>query len=155
MLRSKFLAIKTFAQHNLLKEQSGSASLEFLVTALVLLVPMLYLMIFLGEYQAKSFAAENITRQSAILLAREGNERPSDAVMADVLSSVSASFDIPSSDFSLTIACVSSTQSCSSSGDLGIVRAESFVTPPLIPDWFGLDRALSFRLVAEQNFVAG
>lgn len=155
MLRSKCRAVRLFVRSLLLKQQNGSASLEFLVTALVLLVPMLYLMIFLAEFQAKSFAAENITRHSALVLASNENELSSAEVVAEVVSSVSSSFGISAPDFNVSVHCVSSTQNCAAPGELILLRAESVVTPPLLPDWFGLDRALSFTVVSEQALVVG
>lgn len=138
-----------------IKKENGSASLEFLLSALVLLVPMLYLMIFLAEYQARSFAAEGITRHSAILLAQGESEQTPQQILSDVASEVADSFQIPPEHIEFDFDCFSNTFSCPQSGDIVFVRAELVVNPPLIPEWFGLNKALSWRAVSQQEVQLG
>jgi Flp pilus assembly protein TadG len=53
----------------------GSAVLEFVTLGVLLLVPVVYLVICLGQVQAASFAVEGASREAARVLARAPSEQ--------------------------------------------------------------------------------
>jgi hypothetical protein len=52
----------------------GNALVEFVAVGVLLLVPCVYLILFLGQVQAATFAADSIARESARLLVTEPDE---------------------------------------------------------------------------------
>lgn len=69
--------------------EQGSALLEFLTLGVLLLVPVVYLVVALGQLQAASFAVEGAAREAARVLASSPDEdqaaRRVDAVVAMAL----------------------------------------------------------------------
>ncbi len=69
--------------------EEGSALLEFLTLGVLLLVPVVYLVVALGQLQAASFAVEGASREAARVLASAPDEaqaaRQVDAVVAMAL----------------------------------------------------------------------
>ncbi|WP_108250409.1 hypothetical protein [Planctomonas deserti] len=60
--------------------EDGSASIEFVVAGLLMLVPLVYLVLALSAVQAAAFATEGSARQAARAYVR--SETPADAVAA-------------------------------------------------------------------------
>ena len=50
-----------------LRDETGSAAIEFVTAGLILLVPIVYLVVALAAIQAGAFAAEAAARQAARL----------------------------------------------------------------------------------------
>lgn len=56
------------------RDDDGSAVLEFVTLGVLLLVPVVYLVVCLGQVQAASFAVEGASREAARVLARAPDE---------------------------------------------------------------------------------
>lgn len=69
-----------------LRGDEGSAVLEFVSLGVLLLVPVVYLVVCLGQVQAAAFAVEGASREAARVLARADDEEQAaqrvDAVVA-------------------------------------------------------------------------
>lgn len=69
-----------------LRGDEGSAVLEFVSLGVLLLVPVVYLVVCLGQVQAAAFAVEGASREAARVLARADDEQQAaqrvDAVVA-------------------------------------------------------------------------
>lgn len=57
------------------RDDEGSAVLEFVTLGVLLLVPVVYLVICLGQVQAAAFAVEGASREAARVLARSPDEQ--------------------------------------------------------------------------------
>ena len=120
--------------------EEGSASLEFIVAGLVLLVPIVYLVIALFQIQSAVLAAEGGARQAARLVvdsedASVATERASTAVEFAL-----ADQGIDDEGVEVAISCADGgVAECLDAGDLVTVRVRLDVALPLAPPVLGLD----------------
>lgn len=120
--------------------ERGSAAVEFLGVALVLLVPLVYLVVTVGQVQAAAFAAETAAREAvrAVVTAESSADGAARADAAVRLAL--ADQGLPPTAARLTVEC--SVRPClTPGGDVGaVVRVEvplPFV-PPAARDWVPL-----------------
>lgn len=111
--------------------ERGSATIEFLVAGILLLVPIVYLVIAFGMVQNASLGAEATARFVARALAT-GSEVPPDAVR-DL---VAADYGIDPAALRLHAECHPVADECPSAGSTIVVTVESTVTLPLMPAVF-------------------
>ncbi|MBY0687865.1 TadE family protein [Microbacterium marinilacus] len=115
-------------------DDTGSAALEFLTAGVLLLVPLAYLVIALGEVQSWLLGAETSARVAARAIALGPDAGNPDAV----LESVTRQYGIEA--FDADVSCVPAVTSCPAAGATVIVTVSTQVTLPLIPPVLGLDR---------------
>jgi hypothetical protein len=122
------------------RTEDGSASLEFIVAGLVLLVPIVYLVVVLFQIQAAVLAAEGGARQAARLFVDA-----EDAEAATDRAATAVEFALRDQGIDPTIADVSITcrdggpDECLDPGDLVTVVVRLDVVLPLAPPVLGLD----------------
>ncbi|RUQ97653.1 hypothetical protein [Labedella endophytica] len=127
----------------------GSASLEFIIAGLVLLVPIVYLVVVLFQIQAAVLAAEGGARQAARLFveapdARTGTERVSTAVEFAL-----ADQGIDDSRVDVTITCADGGPAdCLDPGDLVTIIVRLDAALPLAPPVLGLDERTAVPIEA-------
>lgn len=56
------------------EDERGNALVEFVVVGVLLLVPCVYLILFLGQVQAATFAVDSVARESARIMVTEPDE---------------------------------------------------------------------------------
>lgn len=56
------------------EDDSGNALVEFVAVGILLLVPCVYLILFLGQVQAATFAADSVAREAARVIVTEPDE---------------------------------------------------------------------------------
>lgn len=122
------------------RNDEGSASLEFIVAGLILLVPIVYLVVVLFQIQAATLAAEGGARQAVRVFvgapnATAGTERASTAVEFAL-----ADQGLDPSAARVTISCADGgPDDCLDPGDLVTVVVRLDVDLPLAPPILGLD----------------
>jgi len=113
---------------------SGNAQVEFLGVALLLLVPLVYLVLVVGRIEAASFAAEGAAREAARVAA--GASTPTDAARrAATVVGVALrdqGFDDPPAGV-LRLTC--SSQPCLEPGSTVTARVEIDVDLPFVPSF--------------------
>ncbi|MFK4728211.1 TadE family protein [Agromyces mediolanus] len=117
----------------------GSASLEFLGAALLLLVPIVYLVITLGELQAAAFAVDGAARHAARVAVLGGEADPrrsAEAVVDLVLDDFGRSGD----ERRVSIDCGGG--GCAAPGTRVRVTVQLDVRLPFAPPVLGLDQML-------------
>ena len=117
--------------------ERGSATIEFLVAGLVLLVPLVYLVIALGLVQNASLGAAATARFIARELAT-GSDVPPE-VVRDM---VADGYDLDPTTLDIDITCVPATTQCPTAGATVTVTVRDGVTLPLMPDIFGAHLAV-------------
>lgn len=121
--------------------EAGSASLEFLVVAVILLVPIVYLIVALGTIQQQALGVETGARQ----LARTVATAPDAAVARDrssrVIDEIVAEYGIDPTALAVSATCDPGAPSCPEPGALVRVTLRTSVALPLVPPVLGLDRA--------------
>lgn len=129
--------------------EEGSASLEFIVAGLVLLVPVVYLVVVLFQIQGAVLAAEGGARQAARLFV----EAPDvDTAVERASTAVAFALDdqgIDDSRVEVDIACSDGGPSeCLDARDLVTVTVRLEVSLPLAPPILGLEDLASVPIEA-------
>ncbi|MGO1174365.1 MAG: peptidase T4 [Actinomycetaceae bacterium] len=124
------------APTNVRDPEAGSAIVEYLGVALVLLLPLIYLVVALGRIQAASFAAEGAARESGRIVAQADSEAAAagPAVRAVELAFADQGFDVDGVS-ALHITC--SADPCHTPGAEIDVQVATAVALPLLPESIG------------------
>lgn len=112
---------------------AGSAVVEFLGVALLLMVPVVYLVLVLGELQAASFAVEGAARQAArsVVTADDEVTGAQRAVASVGVALTDQGFTDPP-DQALTVTCP---DGCLAPGGTATARVAIDVVLPGVPSW--------------------
>lgn len=129
-------------------DEAGSASLEFLTVGLVLLVPLVYLVVALGQIQHAALGADAAARQIARAISLSSDSAEARARAMIVLDSVAAQYELDAGELDLAISCQPTGVSCPSAGATVRVQLQTRVTLPLAPPVLGLERLASVAIEA-------
>lgn len=121
--------------------EAGSASIEFLLGGVILLVPLIYLVILLGTLQAQSFAVDSAARHAARTIARGGAEAMQQAHR--VVSSIESDYAIEPGSLTITVHCTPVHLPCPSAGSMLSVSVTSHVALPFLSGFGGLTERTS------------
>lgn len=115
----------------------GSAIVEFLGVALVLLVPVVYLVLVLARMQSAAFAVDGAAREAAraFVTAPDLSAAASRAVAAAAIALDDQGLDPDVAPGAVAIACTA--DPCLTPGTLVTATVELDVTLPGVPDWLG------------------
>ncbi|RWZ49720.1 hypothetical protein ELQ90_13350 [Labedella phragmitis] len=131
------------------RTEDGSASLEFIVAGLVLLVPIVYLVVVLFQIQSAVLAAEGGARQAARLFvdAADVDSATDHASVAVEFALADQGIDPAAADVSIT--CDDGgPDECLDPGDLVTVVVRLDVSLPLAPHVLGLDELVTVPIEA-------
>jgi len=124
------------------RDEQGSAALEFLLVGLVMLVPIVYLIVALGQIQSGALAAEAAARHVTRSISSAVDETDAAERSARVLSAVASEYGLAERDIAIDVTCAPSPDRCPAAGVLVRVTVRVTVALPLVPDVWGLhDRA--------------
>ena len=132
----------------ILREDDGSASLEFLTVGLLMLVPLIYVVVALGQIQHQALGAEAAARHVARAISLSSDAASAGSSASQVLSAVMAEYDLDASITSLSISCVPASASCPTAGSTVRVSVATRVSLPLAPPVLGLDQIASVPVEA-------
>lgn len=124
----------------------GSASIEFLTVGLLLTVPLVYLVLAMGQLQAATLATEGAARQAARVIAT-ASDHASALEAADAAIAVALA-EQRLAPTSLDVACEPTPADCTERGGTVRVAVEVSVPLPLIPPVLDLDVGLSVPISA-------
>lgn len=131
-------------------DERGSAAIEFVFLAVMMLVPLVYLVLVLAQVQAGSLAAEGAARQAARSWVLQH-----DVVSADRTAAANAR--LATSDFGFDAEAMSWTRTCSGAclapGTRVSISVEVRVPLPLVPAalTFGTPLSISMQSTATQT----
>lgn len=130
-----------------LTDEGGTAVIEFVWLAVLLLVPLIYLVLCLARLQAGSYAVTQAARESARAFVTA-----SDDASADARSRAAADIAFEDQGFagggSLTVSC--SATPCLSPGESVTTQAAVSVPLPLVPAFLGDSVPLQIPVSATQ-----
>ncbi len=131
-----------------IREERGSASLEFLTVGLLMLVPLIYVVVALGQIQHQALGAEAAARHVARAISLSTDAASARSSASDVLSAVMREYDLDASTTALSISCVPASGSCPTAGATVRVSVATRVSLPLAPPVLGLDQVASVPVEA-------
>lgn len=131
-----------------LVDDRGSASLEFLTVGLLLLVPLIYLVVALGQIQHQSLGVEAAARHIARAISLAPDTARAEQSAERVLASVADQYDVDADALDLRISCTPAAQRCPSAGVTVRVEVSTRVPLPLAPPVLGLDEQVSVPVAA-------
>jgi Flp pilus assembly protein TadG len=130
------------------EDDAGSASLEFILVGMLLLVPLVYLVVTLGLIQGQALGVEAGARHAARAIATASDADDARARAERVLRSVVHEYGVDREAVDIDIACPSGTASCPESGATIVVTVRTRVSLPLVPPVLGLERLASIPIEA-------
>ena len=121
-------------------DEAGSAALEFIVVGMLLLVPLVYLIVALGQIQGQSLGAEAGARHIARAVSTASGT-DSARVSADrILRSVVDEYGLDARSVSVSMHCLPAGAACPQAGATVVVTVQTRVVLPLVPPVLGLDQ---------------
>ena len=130
-------------------DETGSAAIEFIVTGLLLLVPLAYLVLVLGAVQEQTLGAEAAARHTARVIGQAPDADTAAARGEAVLASVLREYGMSTAAVDVAISCRPAVAPCPAAGATVIVSVRSAVSLPLLPPIFGLDDLAAIPVEAQ------
>lgn len=130
----------TDSARGLVADEDGSASVEFIVAGVILLVPLVYLILTLGSIQQHTLGVEAAARHTARTLATAPNAEVGNDRADAVLAAVADQYGIDPATLQIDVSCTEP-GACPAAGQTLIVTVQASTTLPLVPPVFGLDQA--------------
>ena len=130
-------------------DDTGSASLEFITTGLILLVPLVYLMLTVSTIQGGALAVEAASRQAARVFVVSDSLDDAEARVELAVRYALADYGLDGDDVTVSVSCSPAPSRCLTRRGFVTVTVESRVTLPLVPSVLDLDTPLSVPLSAE------
>jgi Flp pilus assembly protein TadG len=124
-------------------DDGGSAALEFIFAGLILLVPVVYLVVALGQIQGQSLGVESGARHIARAVATATDAVDADVRAKAVLDTVARQYGLEPDRIEIDVTCAGAASACPSAGATVIVTVRTSVSLPLVPPVLGLDRVAS------------
>lgn len=128
------------------RDEEGSAALEFITAGVLLLVPLVYLVIALGAVQEQTLGAEAAARHTARAISQATDQDAANARADAVLASVRDEYGM--SDVDVALSCVPAGGACPRAGATVIVTVSTRVTLPFMPPVAGLDQLTAIPIEA-------
>ncbi|MEN9752048.1 MAG: hypothetical protein RLZZ600_1095 [Actinomycetota bacterium] len=122
------------------RSEQGSASLEFIVAGVLLMVPLVYLTLVLGRVQAGTLAAESLARQAARVYVTAPTTQLAASRVAMATADTLADFHFTAREGGVTISCSPATTPCLRSQSWVSARSRIDVTLPFVPAILGLEK---------------
>ncbi|MDZ5076037.1 hypothetical protein [Nesterenkonia sp. HG001] len=113
--------------------EDGSSIVEFILLAVLLLIPIIYFMLGVSSVQGASYAASGAADQAAkMYVAAEGGEPRADSRSEAAVLAALQDFDIAADRATVSRGCPQG--DCTADGDLVTFSVEIQVPVPLVPD---------------------
>ena len=122
---------------NRLSSDGGTASLEFIVGGVLLLVPIVYLVLTLGTIQSAALAAEGGARQAARVYVVSATAADGRAGVETAVEFALADHGVDASSVDVRITCTPAPTECHTPRGLVTVAVALEVPLPLVPAMFG------------------
>ncbi|GAA1690800.1 hypothetical protein GCM10009808_04690 [Microbacterium sediminicola] len=132
-------------------DDRGSATLEFLTVGLLLLVPLVYLIVALGQIQGHALGVEAAARHIARALSMAPDHVGADARARMILAEVSDAYDLDPDALDLAVTCAPATGACPQDGATVSVRVTTRVPLPLAPAFMAEVASVPIAATAQQR----
>lgn len=130
------------------RDERGSAALEFITVGVILLVPLVYLVIALGVIQEHLLGVEAAARHTARVIGTA--DGPGDAAARGdaVVANVIREYGMDADSVEIRITCARSPRECPALGETVLVHVSAHVELPFVPPVLGLDALATIPLEA-------
>ena len=118
---------------DLLRDESGSASIEFITVALLLLVPTVYLVLALASIQSASFAVEGAARQASRVFVQASTVGAGEAAAERAIAVTLADYGLDAGDAAVAISCRPDPTDCLTRRGFVTVTISIVAPLPLFP----------------------
>ena len=132
-----------------MRNEEGSAALEFIVVGLILLVPLVYLVIALGAIQEAMLGTESAARHLARVIATAPDAASATDAGDEVLAGIIDEYGLDAKTVDVRLSCAPRVDVCPSAGSTVIVTVVADVRLPLVPPLLDLDRSTAVAVEAE------
>lgn len=117
---------------NDVRDERGAATVEFLGLTLVVLIPVVYLMIYVSQVQAAAFASVAAADQAVKAVVSEA-DRPSAGAAHATVELTLADYGVGAGQYDLTVGCGQGGCGTLEPGEVVAVRVDVAVPVPLTP----------------------
>ena len=131
-----------------LVDDRGSASVEFLSVGVLLLVPLVYLVLALGQIQHAVLGAEGAARHAARAIAQADSHDAGLAAADRALLVATIDAGLPADAVRVAVDCAPDPGACDTARGTVTVRVDATVPLPLAPPFLGLDAGLGIPISA-------
>ncbi|MFT4212276.1 MAG: TadE family protein [Microbacterium sp.] len=122
-----------------LSTDAGSASLEFVVGGLLLLVPIVYLVVALGLIQQGALGTDAAARQIARAISLSADAAEADRRAQRVLTDIAVEYGLDPGALAVDVSCGETAGGCPEAGATITVTVHARIALPLVPPILGLD----------------
>lgn len=126
----------------------GSASLEFITTGILLLLPLVYLILTMAALQGAAFAVEGAARQGARVFTQADNIEAANAAARRATTFALEDYGLESAPTALTVTCSPDPDDCLRRAGTVTVTVTVSVVLPLVPPVLDLSVPLSVPVEA-------
>lgn len=130
------------------KNEDGSAALEFITVGLILLVPLVYLIATLGVIQEQTLGVEAAARHTARLIAQASDPASAATRGEQVLAAVVEEYGLDPESVEVSLACTPAGAECPAAGVTLTVTVRTRIELPLMPSVLGLDESTAIPVEA-------
>lgn len=134
-----------------LRDDAGSASVEFLAVGVVLLVPLVYLALALGQLQHAVLGIEGAARHAARSIAQAESHEAGLAAADRALRVAIADAALPPDAVGVTIVCAPAPAACDTPSGTVTVQVDATVPLPLAPPLIALDLGVGIPVSARAS----
>lgn len=131
-----------------LRDDTGSAALEFITVGVVLLVPFVYLILTLGAVQGQLLGAEAAARHAARLMSTATDAADAEHRASLAVATAIDEYGMQAEAVNLQLRCAPVGATCPSAGAVVVVTVTTQVSLPFVPSIFGLSSATAIPLEA-------
>lgn len=124
-------------------EDDGSASLEFITTGVLLLVPLVYLVLAVSSIQGAALAVEGAARQAARVYVQAPSAEAARGRMSRAVEFALADYGLRSSGARVDVSCAPQPDVCLTRNGSVTVTVRVSAPLPLVPDVLNLQSAAS------------
>lgn len=128
--------------------EAGTASLEFVTSGMILLLPMVYLVLTMAAIQGASFAVEGAARQAVRVYVQAADIRDAEAQASRALEFALADYGVDPSVATLTIECSPRPADCLHRRGSVTISVAVSVPLPLMPGALGARGPLAVPLLS-------
>lgn len=149
MRRSSASAERRALLRHHLADERGSASVEFLTVGLLLLVPLIYLVLALGQIQHAVLGVEGAARHAARTIAQAPTHADGLAAADRAIAVAASDAGLARDSVSVVIRCAPNPSSCTTPRGTVTVQIDASVPLPFAPPELDLDVGLAVPVAAQ------
>lgn len=130
------------------RDDTGSASLEFITAGMLLLLPLVYLVLVMSAVQAGALAVEGAARQAARVFVQGETARTASAQAERAIQFALADYGLDAAEATVAVSCAPNPSECLTRLGTVTVDVGVSVALPLVPPGLTLDVPLAIPLEA-------